>query len=390
MRFFKADIIYPITSPPVENGIVVVNDDGIFQSVERNDDTLPSDQIETFEGIICPGFINTHCHLELSHLKGRLTEKKGLKNFISEIVQLRESDVDSIKAAMIKSDDVMWQNGIVAIGDISNSDISSEVKKNSRIKYHTFVELFDLDESRADQVFEEGVLLLKKFHHEGLPVSITPHSPYSVSSRLFKLISDNAYKFDSILSIHNQETKSEDELFKKGSGELYELMKKYPMYSGFKPAGHSSLATALSRLPKCNKIQLVHNTFSQKEDIVWAKNYSTLIYWCLCINANLFIENTPPPIDLLFNSGIKITIGTDSYASNHSLSVLDEMKSIHDHFPHVPFENILEWATINGASFLGMKELGSFEKGKKPGVSLLKGIKNDFLVNSESNVQRII
>jgi cytosine/adenosine deaminase-related metal-dependent hydrolase len=74
-------------------------------------------------------------------------------------------------------------------------------------------------------------------------------------------------------------------------------------------------------------------------------------------------------------------IGTDSYASNWSLSVLDELKTIQQHHPEIPLEEMLGWATLNGARALQMdKHLGSFEKGKKPGVVLIKDFNATLLV----------
>ena len=97
-------------------------------------------------------------------------------------------------------------------------------------------------------------------------------------------------------------------------------------------------------------------------------------FWCLCPNANQYIEQTMPPIELLRSEKAKLVIGTDSYASNWSLSVLDELKTIHEHHPQIPLAEMLGWATINGAQALQMdKHLGSFEKGKKPGVVLITG-----------------
>jgi cytosine/adenosine deaminase-related metal-dependent hydrolase len=127
-------------------------------------------------------------------------------------------------------------------------------------------------------------------------------------------------------------------------------------------------------------IFLVHNTFMPEEDIVWANDYAAAnglkLVYCICINANLYIENKVPPIDLLIKHNCHIVLGTDSYSSNWQLSIAKEIESIQEHFPHIPLETVLKWATGNGAKALQMdNELGSFEKGEKPGLVL---IDNDF------------
>jgi cytosine/adenosine deaminase-related metal-dependent hydrolase len=96
------------------------------------------------------------------------------------------------------------------------------------------------------------------------------------------------------------------------------------------------------------------------------------LQYCLCINANLYIENKVPPAPLLYQSGASVVIGTDSYSSNWQLSVASEIKSLRQHFPAIPLETILHWATLQGARALQWDDrLGSFEKGKKPGLTLL-------------------
>ncbi|GAC1531191.1 MAG: hypothetical protein NVS3B15_10530 [Sediminibacterium sp.] len=117
---------------------------------------------------------------------------------------------------------------------------------------------------------------------------------------------------------------------------------------------------------------------------------STPVSWCICINANLYIENALPPIPLLRNNNCQLVLGTDSLASNRSLSILDELKSITRHFPDVPLAELLQWATLNGARALQMNDiLGSFEKGKQPGVIVIEHLKNG-RISEHSTVRRMI
>ncbi|MEJ7674530.1 MAG: amidohydrolase family protein [Chitinophagaceae bacterium] len=125
-----------------------------------------------------------------------------------------------------------------------------------------------------------------------------------------------------------------------------------------------------------DKIILVHNTFTKQSDIDFIKqeqeNFEKT-YFCLCINANKYIEDWLPPVELFLKNDCNIVLGTDSLASNSSLNLLDEMKTIQNIVPDITLEVMLQWATINGAKVLEMdKKLGSFEKGKKPGCSLIR------------------
>jgi len=104
-------------------------------------------------------------------------------------------------------------------------------------------------------------------------------------------------------------------------------------------------------------------------------NYFPNIYWCFCPNANLFIEQKLPDFALFFNRKCKMTVGTDSLASNKKLSVLDELKTIWANIPYISLHEILKWATSNGADFLGKSDvIGTLEKGKSPGILHLENV----------------
>ncbi|HEY5391200.1 MAG TPA: amidohydrolase family protein, partial [Hanamia sp.] len=138
---------------------------------------------------------------------------------------------------------------------------------------------------------------------------------------------------------------------------------------------------------------LVHNTFTKQEDLDFinhTKNKKQLVSFCLCPNANIYIENTLPPVDLFIKNDVNIILGTDSLASNHQLSILEEIKTIAKNYPEIKTETFLKWATINGAKALQMnKDLGSFEKVKKPGVVLIKNVEGG-KINVESKIKRLL
>ncbi|MEJ7830330.1 MAG: amidohydrolase family protein, partial [Segetibacter sp.] len=210
-------------------------------------------------------------------------------------------------------------------------------------------------------------------YSEIFPASMVPHAPYSVSDDLWQLITP-FYK-DKVASIHNQETAFEDELFLQNTGDLvrmYEMMK--IDHSFYKPTGKTSLQTYFNKLQSAGQVLLVHNTYTKEEDIKFIKKAGdNNISFCLCINANRYIEDSIPPINLLREHGCNIVLGTDSLASNRGLSILNEIKTIQENFPSVALEEMLKWATFNGAKALQMDDkLGSLEKGKHPGVILLE------------------
>ena len=392
MRFIQADWVYPVSSAPIENGVVVLNDEGKIEDVlsQQASENL-GDKIEKHSGILCPGFVNTHCHLELSHLKGKLSEKKGLPQFVKEILAGRESDSTTIQLAIKAADREMYSNGINLVGDISNRTDSIVTKTESQIQYYTFIELFDILSTKTKQAFEEGVRLRKKFTEAGLACSLVPHAPYTVTPELFAKINDDIFSSLSTLSIHNQETVSENMFFTDQAGKMFEVMSKVnPDLLSHPPKAESALKYILTFLNSFSKLLLVHNTYTTVDDIKYVLESRKSIYWTICANANLYIEDKLPPIDLLDSMGAKLTIGTDSYASNWSLSVLDELKAIQNAFPEISLEKLIRWATYNGAEALRQTDkFGSLDKGKSPGILLLSLMDNTDLKSGFKSVKRL-
>jgi len=384
-RYLSADWIYPVTTEPIANGVLEVSAEGEILSILTEEEAEKAGiEAERFEGVLVPGFINTHCHLELSHLFGKIPEQTGLPEFVRQIVAQRAADDDVVIATMEAADEQMYENGIVAVGDISNQLLSKEVKQRSTLYYHTFVEVFGFNQPSLP-IIEEAIKI--RDNYWPLKASIVPHAPYSVWNELFQYIEKNTRPYD-ILSIHNQETVAENEFFERGTGD-FEAM--YQRMGAPKTEAHGTGENAIRyHLPQMppNRLLLVHNTFTSKADIDFALAQHKDIYWCFCPNANVYIENNLPDVTLFLDPLVKVTLGTDSLASNHQLSILAEMCNLQQNF-HLPFDTLLTWATINGAKFLGVDDwCGSFEVGKKPSINLI-GVDNAGLIKS-IKVKRLI
>jgi len=388
MKSFRADYVFPVHADPIRNGVVTVDDSGKIISVTANppEGNPPPQQLS---GIICPGFVNTHCHLELSHMKDKIATKTGLVNFIKDILKHREADTQLITDSAAQADAEMYENGIVAVGDIANTNATIKIKAASKIHYHTFVELLGFLPGRAEELFDNGLKLLEEFKPQSC--SITPHAPYSVSKELFRLIKKYCEDHNNLLSIHNQECDDENKFFRYKLGQFIELYEYFGMdISHFKPQARNSMQSIIPLLTNKQDILMVHNTCTNLKDIYFLKRFDRRINWCFCPNANLYIENRLPKINLFVDQGFNITLGTDSMASNHGLSILGEMQTIQHKFKTISTAKLVEWGTINGAKFLGIDaDKGTLEPGKTPGLNLITGL-DDMQLTPESKVKRLI
>lgn len=372
-----------ITQP---NGTVV----DIVPESEAGDDIL------TVEGLLCPGFVNAHCHLELSHLKSAIPEHTGLIPFLLSIPQLRRYPAETIQQAMQQAAETMYQNGIVAVGDICNTTDSLSIKQQSPIHWHNFIEAMGFTNDKAAERFAWSQAIYQQFE-AALPGrnTMVPHAPYSVSQQLFGLL--NEASAGKISTIHNQESEAENEWYRHKTGPLEELYQRMGIdTSFFEPSGQSSLRTILPWLNQPKRLLLVHNVATALEDLqplpitqypiptnqstIQLPNHSTnqpinqSTIHVLCPNANQYIQQVLPPVQLLRQQNCTIALGTDSLASNHQLSIWAEIQTLQKAFSDIPLAEMLQWATLNGATALGMEEgLGSFDKGKKPGVVNVEG-----------------
>ncbi len=374
------------------NHILITDKNGVIQSIVDEKDA--GDDVEVFEGIISPGFINCHCHLELSHMKNVIESGTGLIDFLIKVVSKRGAIKEEMQLAIKAADKEMFDAGIVAVGDISNTTDSLQTKLQSKIHYHNFIEVLGFSEEKANIVLESYLKVYKEFCSAGLKnTSIVPHAPYTISRLMFSLINDLSEQ--KIISIHNQECLAEDELYQTKAGDFFRLYHHLNINTDFfQPYNKSSLQSYLPMLNKPKQILLIHNTFTTQADIEFANQQSIInnqqLFWCLCANANLYIENKLPPVELFRKNNCDLVLGTDSYSSNWSLNILDEIKTLQRNFPSLQLTELLQWATLNGAKALKIdNEFGSFEKGKKPGIIVIDNI-NDKKITSQSTTKRIL
>ena len=393
MRKITADWLCPVSSEPIEHGVIITDNEGKILSIEPRNSQDPG-SLETHRGILTPGFINTHCHLELSHMQGKVDTGTGLIPFITGVVTQRNASAEIIAEAIQKAEQEMFDGGIVAVGDISNATDTFAVKAGGRLRYYTFLELFDfLQDSGAQKAFLDGLAVYEKLElAAGSARSFVPHAPYSVSKSLFEKINAFNPKSNITVSIHNQETPPEELLFLEKKGDFLDFYGNFGIsLEQFEAIGKSSIYYALAHMNPANRSIFVHNTLTTRADIEAAQAWSPHVYWATCPNANLYIENRLPNYSAFIDTQARVTIGTDSLTSNWQLSILEEMKTIARYQSYVPFSTMLRWATLNGAQALGFEDtMGSLEVGKTPGILLISGVSPDWKLSAMASVRRIV
>lgn len=360
----------------ISHPVITLDDRGVVQCVEQwqSLDTLHS--TEFYGGVLSAGFVNAHCHVELSYLHGSIARKSGFGGFARAIGQVRGGfTAEERERALCAADARMWQEGVAAVADIVNGSTSFEMKRRSPIRYRSFAELFGLN---SDVESVEELL-----HHPH--TTITPHSTYSLQDGPLRRCAEMAG--GAPLSIHFMESDDESALYR-GEGSLAAWYERMGWQCDFLHYG-SPARRLVASLARSQRLLLIHACTLTAEDLALIDNHFTHpVAWVFCPRSNDYISSLRPPVELLRSSGALICIGTDSLASNDSLSIIEELKMLHE----VALAEALSWATINGAQALGLEsELGSIEAGKRPGIVLIEGVDmNQMCLTAQSQARRLI
>lgn len=342
------------------NVVIEVNDE---RRIVRLDEVASIDNlagVEFYSGILMPGMINAHCHLELSYLCGAIAEGTGFAGFAREIgcVRGNYTEEQRVHAAAI-ADARMWEEGIEAVVDIANDELIMPLKEQSPITYHTLFELFGLNTTSLD---EHRAMVAR---HSAS--SLTPHSTYSVQDAPFRDICSHG---TSPISLHFLESDAETELYRH-RGALYEWYERMGWTCDFLKYGMPA-ERVVESIDAERRVMLVHNCEATPIDVMMLDaHFHNGVTWVLCPESNRYISTLRPPVDMLRSMGATIALGTDSLASARTLSMVDNMRLLDD----VPLAELLVWATEGGARAMGKEEqLGRFEVGKITGIVLLEGV----------------
>ena len=392
IRRITAEYVYTLDAQePIRNGFVEVDAEGVIVAVG----VCPADEVVE-KGALAPGFVNAHCHLELSHLHKKFRKGTGMAGFIDQINALRDWASDDVKTVLVREwMEKLWKDGVSAVADISNDASSFPVKRESPVYTRTFLEVFGTEPEDCQGVIDSVTALDKVAKDFGIDAAPTPHSCYTMSPELLSASSAAGLK-SGFLSYHSQESQEEEDLMISGTGAMAENRRRAGM-STPPVTGESSLKYFIDRLaavkpaPHDEHILLVHNVTLKQDDVDAAKKALRNVFWAICPLSNIFIHNALPPIELMRENGLKICLGTDSLSSNDDLDMMAEMKCLHTNFPQVPLNEILCWASSNGAHFLAKEDvLGSLAVGKRPGVVRISGLDENGLLTDESRSVSII
>ena len=385
MKILTATHLLPVSGPPIERGAVAVDGSEIAGVGNREDiiGQFPTANVQDFgDAAILPGFVNCHSHLEITSMRGGLDDVEH--DFSAWLIKLNDLRTgitdDGIRAAAIAGATEGAQAGVTCFGDIGRFGAAGlEALKAVGLRGVLFQETeFSPDDRTAENDFNA---LIGKFGHlrssatDLVEVGLSPHSPYTVGPKLFKLIADFAAKEKVKLTIHTAESTDEHEFLMSGTGFFAGIFKKY----GFEwSAPHCSPVEYLDRLGVLNARPLLAHcvTVSASDIGLIADSGSTIAH---CPKSNAKFGHGYAPFEAFLNSGIGVGLGSDSVASNNVCDLLEESRFASltarnrvGSRRFITAEEMLRAATLGGATALGLKDkVGTLETGKQADITVV-------------------
>lgn len=366
-RVLRADHVLPGDGPAIADGMLVM--DGPTVVSVGAWDGRPAERLE---GVLMPGLVNAHTHVELSSMRGRVHGGEGFVPWVDRLVTTRaemvaEEEAEGVTAGVSE----LVASGTVAVGDVSNGLGAVDVLARSGIGGAVFHEVFGLDRSVVLRRIE-GLLAERSraWPTPDLSYAVAPHTLYTLHPEAARALLDRARVDGVRTSLHLAEHASERRAIEMGDGPVPEWLERRAKQSREWPRSPLfDFAESVGALRP--GVLLVHLTDARPDELarVAASGASVV----LCPRSNLHIEGRLPPLLAVRAAGIEAALGTDSLASNASLDVLAEARALADRFPQVPAWELVKMATWNGACALGRPDLGRLAPGTRPGVVLVEG-----------------
>jgi cytosine/adenosine deaminase-related metal-dependent hydrolase len=395
IRILSTSWVLPVGAPPIRDGAVGVRDGRVTWVGKRSE--VASTPVEDLgPGVLMPGLVNAHCHLELSHLRGACTGAQGFVPWVRELVEARGRDVPA-KTKKATEEAVRWlekETATVAVGDVSNTLESVAALSASPLRAVVFHELIGWDPQRAEAIVSEAegnaARARDGFDNNHVTVRLAAHAPHSVSPALFASLRRRGGP----AAVHLAESPAETSFLRDGGGEWAEFLRARGLGGvAFQPPGVSPVQY-LDRLGLLHGgLLAAHAVHVDDEDVKLLGRRGVSVVACPSSNKNLRVGVAP--LAKLVAAGVRVCLGTDSLASGDSLDVAHEMTLVHRSFPDLPLGQVIRMATMAGASVLGFPDLGTLARGKAATFAFAKADKapadpEAFVVGGAAALRRLV
>jgi cytosine/adenosine deaminase-related metal-dependent hydrolase len=398
MQILSASWVVPVAAPPLPGGRVAVSE-GRIQWVGRAGDAGAPEGtvVDLGDGVLLPGLVNAHCHLELSHLAGEVDASRGFVHWVEEVVQKRQGvDEKDLRAGARRGISQLESTGTVAVGDVSNALKHIDLLESSSLQAIVFHELLSWDPAKAilllaaaDQVEKLSNRNLKGGQRLKTDVRIAAHAPHSVSPALMKGIVARGGPF----AIHLAESPQETEFLTSGDGEWGAFLARRGAGSvKFKTPGLSPVRYLDSVGALRSGLVAAHCVHCDEGDRALLAERG--VHSVICPRSNAALKVGTADVPALLAAGVKLALGTDSLAGVGTLDLLADAAAVQRAFPGLAPEAIVRMATLGGAEALGLLDLGAIVPGRRAALAFAPadaglGDPLAFLTSGQAQARRV-
>ena len=383
---FRAKWVIPVSSMPIENGMVVTKGGRIVEVGTAFEISVPESAtiISIDDGVIVPGLINAHTHLEFSDLECPIgTHGTAFTDWVRQVIRFKlERDANVKTSAIEKGLAELVDCGTVAVGEIATDPFEFLTYFASPATIHKtiFLEQLGGDESQLvakQERAESFVTATTAADKQPTAAGLSPHAPYSVHRRLLKQLVDQSRKSNVCMAMHLAESLEEIELLEHQSGPFVDLLKDLGVWNAENFDQQYSIDSILNSLSLAPAELVVHGNYLTESQLDFIQSTSNMRI-VFCPRTHRLFEHSRYPMQSMLDRNITVAIGTDSRASNPDLNLLGELKLIAESFAEVERRQVLEFGTLNGAIALGIDDtFGSIEQGKSDQLTVIKSTSLD-------------
>jgi cytosine/adenosine deaminase-related metal-dependent hydrolase len=363
----KSRYVVPVDGPVVDDGAVVIRE-GRIAAVGRAADLRTTPVIDYGDAVICPGFVNAHTHLELTHLAGKVPSSRDFVRWLKQLTGLlmaQPATPDNVAEAVRAGIAQSLAAGVTTIGDITRRPAwSRKPLADSPLRAVSFGEVIAMGRLRTQLNDRLEAAASIEHQNDRLRVGISPHAPYTVEPDGLRACADRGRRMNAPLCIHLAETAEEEAFTRSCGGRFKEFLQEMDIWDQDIPQADCSpveLCQTTGILGR--RTVIAHGNYIGDSDIkLIAESRSSVAY---CPRTHDAFAHPSHRFREMLRAGINVCIGTDSLASNPSLSILEELRFLRDRHPDVAAHDLMAMGTIRGAAALGYgDEVGSLTVGK--------------------------
>ena len=384
MQIYAASYVLPVSSPPIAGGAVAV-ENGLITAVGTLAELRAASgaPVTDLPGCaVIPGLVNAHTHLELTHFPAWKLRKnldylpKTYVEWIQQVVKItRVLQPEELELSVREGLRLSIESGTTALGEILTDFSLAPLYGSSPLIGRLFLEVLGHDPIPCHALIERLEASLQDMQRGGFQRGISPHTPHTVSAHLFKMVQELSLRLGMPKAVHLSETAEEVSFMHDTTGAIAKVLFPMARWEAYLPPPMRTTSTGyLDVLGVLDRSTLaVHAVHVTPNDVAILKKRGVSVVLCPRSNERLFVGCAPH--HLLKSAGIRLAIGTDSLASNDSLSLWDEIRFLQQIAPEVfSAEELLAMATLGGARALGIEaSTGSLEAGKRADFLVLSG-----------------